>query len=715
MLLMHGQFSPRSGRVAIDFGTCHTVVSVRRGDGRIHQLLFDGSPQLLSAVSLNADGSLIVGSDAVHDGRRRPECLEPHPKRRIDADTVLLGDRELPTRSLIAAVLGRAKREIDQTLGTPEAVVITVPADWGPTRRQALADAAHEAGLGAFATVHEPVAAATYFAVALGNEVPIGNGVVVYDLGGGTFDATVLQRHPHGFEVAAVEGDRDLGGVDIDQALAEHLAATASPDDERWQRLREPQTTADRRHRIAWLEEVRQAKERLSRQASVELTVPLLDLDVHLTRDELETVARPLLQRTVRIAQGVIRESGLRPDQLTALFLVGAASRMPLVATMLHQELGIAPATIEQPELAVSEGALNAVPLTQTTPQPQFLPPAHLTPAPAPAQDPALTPAYLHAAPGYQPSQQPDMTTPPPFAGPGPYPAPRRPFGAWLRSTTGIVTSIATVLAVIGASFLISLGLNDLNDFRNPDDGQGDLAAGGDVDPEFEALVADAQNAADRCSGFDPSGEGALAASDGSTDGIPAQDVYLECVQLSAPDASSGETCAYAPLSGSEQTPQDRQPAAGTQEMTIVTNLGVVEVGVDTAGAPCTAGSFTFLAMQGYFDGQQCHRLVTDGIWVLQCGDPDARAAIEAATPGMAGTGSPGYMFGDENLPNETEANYPAGTFAMANAGPGTTGSQFFIVYEDTTLPAAYTILGEVTSGMDIVDQVAAAGAVQAF
>ncbi|GAA2149005.1 Hsp70 family protein [Glycomyces algeriensis] len=698
---MHGQFSPRSGRVAIDFGTCHTVVSVRRGDGRIHQLLFDGSPQLLSAVSLSADGSLIVGSDAVHDGRRRPECLEPHPKRRIDVDTVLLGDRELPTRSLIAAVLGRAKREIDQALGTPEAVVVTVPADWGPTRRQALADAAHEAGLGAFSTVHEPVAAATYFAVALGNEVPIGNGVVVYDLGGGTFDATVLQRHAHGFEVAAVEGDRGLGGVDIDQALAEHIAATVSPGDERWQRLREPQSTSDRRHRVAWMEEVRQGKERLSRQASVELTVPLLDLDVHLTRDELETVARPLLQRTVRITQGVVRESGLRADQLTALFLVGAASRMPLVASMLHHELGIAPAVIEQPELAVSEGALNAVPLTQMTPQPQF-------PTPAPP----LTPAYPHAVPGYQPSPQPAMTTPPPFApaGPGPYPAPRRPFGAWLRSTTGIITSIATVLAVIGASVLISLGLKGLNDPDTPSGGQDDLAAG--VDAEFEALVADAQNAADRCSGFDPSGEGALVASDGSTDGLPAQDVYLECVQLSVPDASSGETCSYAPLSGSEPTPQARQPAAGTQEMTIVTNLGVIEVGVDTAGAPCTAGSFTFLAMQGYFDEQQCHRLVTDGIWVLQCGDPDARAAIESGTPGMAGTGTPGYMFGDENLPAETEANYPAGTFAMANAGPGTTGSQFFFVYEDTTLPAGYTILGEVTSGMDVVDQVAAAGAV---
>ncbi|MCD0443282.1 peptidylprolyl isomerase [Glycomyces sp. A-F 0318] len=145
--------------------------------------------------------------------------------------------------------------------------------------------------------------------------------------------------------------------------------------------------------------------------------------------------------------------------------------------------------------------------------------------------------------------------------------------------------------------------------------------------------------------------------------------------------------------------------------MTVVTNLGTITADIDTAGAPCTAGSFTFLAMQGYFDDQQCHRLTTDGIWVLQCGDPDARAAIEAGTPEMAGAGSPGYSFAEENLPVEAEGNYPAGTLAMANAGAGTTGSQLFIVYEDTTLPADYTILGQVTSGLDIVEQVAAAGA----
>jgi peptidyl-prolyl cis-trans isomerase B (cyclophilin B) len=239
----------------------------------------------------------------------------------------------------------------------------------------------------------------------------------------------------------------------------------------------------------------------------------------------------------------------------------------------------------------------------------------------------------------------------------------------------------------------------------------GEEDGAGSTDPDIAKLVSDAEAASTRCDGMEPSGGGALGTpAEGLTDGRPAQDVYLECVQMSTPDASSTESCMFTSVDGTSPTPLSEQPAAGTQTMTIVTNLGPITAEIDTEGAPCTAGSFTFLAKDGYFDGQQCHRLTTDGIWVLQCGDPDARAAIEAGTPEMAGAGSPGYQYEEENLPVEAEANYPAGTIAMANAGAGTTGSQFFIVYEDTSLPADYTILGQVTSGLDIVEQVAAAG-----
>jgi peptidyl-prolyl cis-trans isomerase B (cyclophilin B) len=106
-----------------------------------------------------------------------------------------------------------------------------------------------------------------------------------------------------------------------------------------------------------------------------------------------------------------------------------------------------------------------------------------------------------------------------------------------------------------------------------------------------------------------------------------------------------------------------------------------------------------FLANDEYFNNTLCHRVTTDGIYVLQCGDPTA-----------SGTGGPGFTLPDENLPADALLNYPAGTVAMANSGPNTAGSQFFIVYRDTSLPSSYTVWGGVESGLDIVAEVAAAG-----
>jgi peptidyl-prolyl cis-trans isomerase B (cyclophilin B) len=106
--------------------------------------------------------------------------------------------------------------------------------------------------------------------------------------------------------------------------------------------------------------------------------------------------------------------------------------------------------------------------------------------------------------------------------------------------------------------------------------------------------------------------------------------------------------------------------------------------------------SFVYLAGQRYFNNTDCHRLTTSGIFVLQCGDPTG-----------TGSGGPGYKFNDENLAGAT---YPAATLAMANAGPNTNGSQFFLVYKDTSLPPSYTPFGTIVSGLGVVQKVAAAG-----
>jgi peptidyl-prolyl cis-trans isomerase B (cyclophilin B) len=147
-------------------------------------------------------------------------------------------------------------------------------------------------------------------------------------------------------------------------------------------------------------------------------------------------------------------------------------------------------------------------------------------------------------------------------------------------------------------------------------------------------------------------------------------------------------------------------------QATINTNLGKIAVNLENSKATCTVNSFVHLAEAGYFNNTQCHRLLTSGIYVLQCGDPYATAAtkLTCSSTSKIGTGIPGYEFASENL---SGAKYPAGTVAMANEGSATTnGSQFFIVYKDSTsgLGATYTPFGTVSSGLGIVQNVAKDG-----
>jgi len=138
-------------------------------------------------------------------------------------------------------------------------------------------------------------------------------------------------------------------------------------------------------------------------------------------------------------------------------------------------------------------------------------------------------------------------------------------------------------------------------------------------------------------------------------------------------------------------------PSTGVVAATISTSAGDLKATLDQASTPCTVNSFRSLAEQAYFDDTTCHRLTTEGIYVLQCGDPMG-----------TGTGGPGYSFDDELSGSET---YPAGTLAMANAGPNTNGSQFFIVYDDTELPPSYAVFGTLdAASVQVVEKIAEEG-----
>jgi peptidyl-prolyl cis-trans isomerase B (cyclophilin B) len=157
--------------------------------------------------------------------------------------------------------------------------------------------------------------------------------------------------------------------------------------------------------------------------------------------------------------------------------------------------------------------------------------------------------------------------------------------------------------------------------------------------------------------------------------------------------------CSYTPSGKAAKNvgmPPAKPNYKASYRATIKTNRGDIVVNLLNSKATCTVNSFVHLASKHYFSNTPCHRLTTSGIYVLQCGDPTG-----------TGSGGPGYKFADENL---SGAKYPQGELAMANSGPNTNGSQFFVVYRSTSLPPNYTPFGTVVSGLGIVQNVAKAG-----
>jgi peptidyl-prolyl cis-trans isomerase B (cyclophilin B) len=195
--------------------------------------------------------------------------------------------------------------------------------------------------------------------------------------------------------------------------------------------------------------------------------------------------------------------------------------------------------------------------------------------------------------------------------------------------------------------------------------------------------------------------------------GVPLTDAPLPPFK---PPATLGANCQY-PATTEKASKPVNPPRSGrvpttpeTVDATVITSEGTIGLSLDNAKAPCTVNNFISLAQQGFFDDTPCHRLTTAAsMGVLQCGDPTGE-----------GTGGPGYRFPNEYPTNQfrltdpalqTPVKYPRGTLAMANSGPGTNGSQFFVVYADSALPPSYTVFGTVDeTGLAVIDGIAAAG-----
>ncbi|WP_019583444.1 Fe-S protein assembly chaperone HscA [Thioalkalivibrio sp. ALE16] len=352
----------------IDLGTTHSLVATVRS-GEADTLPDEQGRHILPSVVHYAADAVSVGHAAAEHAADDPHNTIASVKRLIGrgaADVATLSG-ELPFRlktgessvprietaagdktavEVSAEILHTLRQRAEETLGDElEGVVITVPAYFDDAQRQATRDAAQLAGLNVFRLISEPTAAAVAYGLDQGEE----NTIAVYDLGGGTFDISILQLRRGVFEVLATGGDSALGGDDIDRAIADWLLNQAGMAGE---------TDPQRLRRV--LLAARQAKEALTDAASTPVEVGRADgatWSGELDRDTLVELARPLLERTMAACRQVLEDAGLEPGAIDEVVLVGGSTRMPAVREAVEGFFGRTPHAGIDPDRVVAIGA----------------------------------------------------------------------------------------------------------------------------------------------------------------------------------------------------------------------------------------------------------------------------------------------------------------------------------------------------------------------
>jgi len=342
--------------IGIDLGTTYTVVGVIENSQPKIIPNAEGQPLTPSVVSFAKDGQPLAGQLARRQASANPERTVFSIKRRMGSDyRVTIGEREYTPQELSSLILRKVKADAEHYLGERiEKAVITVPAYFNDHQRQATKEAGIIAGLDVIRIISEPTAAALAYGL---NREDIRT-ILVWDLGGGTFDVSVLQLDEGIFEVRAVSGNTWLGGDDYDQMLTEYLAeqyretyGTDFPrDGANGQRLRE---AAER------------AKIGLSERSSTSIYLPFVSgdsgapthLQATLTREKLQELTRDLLQKLVGPTRQALADAELKPQDIDRVILVGGATRMPAVQELARQLLGKEPYQRINPDEVVALGA----------------------------------------------------------------------------------------------------------------------------------------------------------------------------------------------------------------------------------------------------------------------------------------------------------------------------------------------------------------------
>ncbi|MEA3274143.1 MAG: Hsp70 family protein [Pseudomonadota bacterium] len=341
--------------IGIDLGTTNSEVAVVQ-EGRTHIVEVDGSKILPSMVGLADDGALLVGQTALNQYALYPERTVRSVKRRMGEDLRLpMGDQAYTPQEISALILRRLKKAAEDYLGEPVSkAVITVPAYFSDAQRQATRDAGGLAGLEVARIINEPTAAALAYEA----DHKGAKNILVYDLGGGTFDVSVVRIHQDVTEVLASHGNNHLGGDDFDTKLVEHVTAHLTeakgidPSGERAAMARI--FRACEAAKIA-LSDAPFA--RIEEEYLLEKDGKPVHLSLELDRSDYEAMITPYIDETLEATHIALKGAGLAVTDIHEVLLVGGATRTPLVGQRLERGLGMQPRGEVDPELCVAAGA----------------------------------------------------------------------------------------------------------------------------------------------------------------------------------------------------------------------------------------------------------------------------------------------------------------------------------------------------------------------
>ncbi len=350
---------PREHPIGIDLGTTFSAVAWVDESGRTAMIRNAEGDLLTPSVVLFSEEETAVGKEARTATAVHPELVVEWVKRDMGQPyyTRPIRGKKLPPEVIQSCILRKLKLDAVNALGQCDRVVITVPAYFDEPRRKATADAAELAGLKLLDIVNEPTAAALAFGETLGYLSSTATAkhemtLFVYDLGGGTFDATLLRLAPGNIQTIATDGDVQLGGHDWDLRMAEYVA-------DQFQKAHgvDPRQDAAAMNRV--LAAVIDAKHTLSARsrAIVRADVGGHMMEVPVTREQFQEMTADLLERTAYTTRQLLAAAKMRWKDVSRLLLVGGSTRMPMVVNMLRQLSGLEPDHTVNPDEAVARGA----------------------------------------------------------------------------------------------------------------------------------------------------------------------------------------------------------------------------------------------------------------------------------------------------------------------------------------------------------------------